>query len=157
MFDSPEELLRKIRLGEDTSLELKSVSFRGQKVTEPARDDLGDEIAAMANTLDGVLVLGVDDRTREIVGISTDRLELVERFVYEVCNDSIRPPVPFVRFVWSFPTVLESPGRSSGSRSPAACSCTRAGADTSTGREARNAGCRRSCWPVSSSSGARHG
>ena len=46
MYDSPEDLLSKIRLGEDTSLELKAVSFRGQKVLEPARDDLADEMDA---------------------------------------------------------------------------------------------------------------
>ena len=47
MYDSPEELLGKIRLGEDTPLELKAVDFRGQRVHEPARDDLADEIAAI--------------------------------------------------------------------------------------------------------------
>lgn len=95
MYDSPEELIRKIRLGEDTSLELKAVSFRGGRVATPERDDLADEIAAMANTADGVLVLGVDDGTRDILGMPVERLETVERFVFEICNDSIRPPVAF--------------------------------------------------------------
>jgi ATP-dependent DNA helicase RecG len=95
MYDSAEELTRKIRLGEDTSLELKSVAFRGDRVVAPERDDLADEIGAMANTADGVLVLGVDDKTRDILGMPVDRLETVERFVFEICNDSIRPPVAF--------------------------------------------------------------
>ena len=69
MFDSPEELLRKIHLGEDTSLELKAVRFRGGQVAGPGRNELADELAAIANTHDGVLVLGVDDRTRDIVGL----------------------------------------------------------------------------------------
>jgi predicted HTH transcriptional regulator len=103
MYDSPEELLRKIRLGEDTSLELKTVVFRGEKVLEPARDDLADEIAAIANTTDGVLVLGVDDKTRDILGIPADRLDAVERFIFEVCNDSIRPPVVFHTFRMELP------------------------------------------------------
>ena len=84
MFDSAEELLRHIRLGEDTSLELKTVVFRGARVAEPRREDLADEIAAIANTRDGVLVLGVDDRTREVLGIPVDLLEATERLVYEV-------------------------------------------------------------------------
>jgi len=67
MFDSMDELLRKIRLGEDTCLELKTVRFKGERVSAPAREDLADEIAAMANTHDGVVVLGVDDKTREAV------------------------------------------------------------------------------------------
>ncbi len=103
MLDSPEELLRKIRLGEDTSLELKAVVFRGERVTGPSRDDLADEIAAMANTMDAVLVLGVDDKTREILGISVEKLELLERFLYEVCSDSIKPPVVFHTYRMELP------------------------------------------------------
>jgi len=95
MFDSTEELLQKIRLGEDTPLELKAVRFRGKKVDGPSRDDLSDEIAAIANTFDGVLLLGVDDKTREIVGIPVDRLDAVERFIFEICEQSIKPPVAF--------------------------------------------------------------
>ncbi len=98
MFDSPEELLRKIRLGEDTSLEFKAVSFSGERVSDPRRDDLADEIAAIANTHDGVLVLGVDDRTRDILGLPLDRLEALERYVFEICNESIKPPVMFRTF-----------------------------------------------------------
>jgi predicted HTH transcriptional regulator len=103
MFDSPEELLRKIRLGEDTSLELKTVRFRGDRASEPKRDDLADELAAIANTHDGVLLLGVDDKTREILGIPLDHLEAVERYVYEICNESIKPPVIFRSFRMELP------------------------------------------------------
>jgi ATP-dependent DNA helicase RecG len=103
MYDSPEELIRKIRLGEDTSLEYKAVKFRGGRVAEPKRDDLADEIAAMANTADGVLVLGVDDKTREFIGIPIERLEVVERFVYEICNDTIKPSVVFRAFCMELP------------------------------------------------------
>ena len=103
MYDSPEELLGKIRLGEDTSLELKAVDFRGQRVAEPARDDLADEIAAIANTRDAVLVLGVDNKTRDILGIPVERLDVAERFVYEICTDSIKPPVAFRSFHFELP------------------------------------------------------
>ncbi|MBI1747102.1 MAG: putative DNA binding domain-containing protein [Acidobacteria bacterium] len=103
MFDSTEELLRKIRLGEDTSLELKAVRFRGERVFDPARKDLADELAGIANTHDGVLVLGVDDKTRDIVGIPADRLDAVERYVYEICNESIKPPVVFRSFRMELP------------------------------------------------------
>ena len=103
MFDSPEELLRKIHLGEDTSLELKTVRFRGGQVSGPGRNELADELAAIANTHDGVLVLGVDDKTRDIVGIPLDRLENVDRYVYEICNDLIKPPVLFRSFRLQLP------------------------------------------------------
>ncbi len=98
MFDSQEELLRKIRLGEDTSLELKMVRFKGNRVIDPKRDDLANELAAIANTHDGVLILGVDDKTRDITGIPVEHLEVVERYVYEICNESIKPPVVFRSF-----------------------------------------------------------
>ena len=95
MFDSPEELLGRIRLGEDSSLELKDVSFLGSRVSGPAREALADELAAMANTRDGVLVLGVEDGTREIVGIPIERIDMVEQYIFWICNESIEPPLHF--------------------------------------------------------------
>jgi predicted HTH transcriptional regulator len=95
MFDNEEELLKKIRLGEDNFLELKAVVFKGdgQKIAGPAQSDLADEIAAIANTSDGVLVLGVDDKTRDILGIPLERLDIVESRVRDACNDNVSPPV----------------------------------------------------------------
>lgn len=106
MFDSPEELLRKIRLGEDTTLELKTVRFSGDSVVGPARASLADEIAAIANTHVGTLILGVDDKTREVEGIPVELLDKVESLVYEVCNDSITPPVLFRAFRMELPDAL---------------------------------------------------
>lgn len=103
MFDSPEELLHKIRLGEDTSLELKLIRLRGDRVAEPKRDDLADELAAIANTHDGVLIFGVDDKTRDIIGIPVEKMEAVERYVFEICNESIKPPVLFRSFRMELP------------------------------------------------------
>ena len=65
MFDSPRELLEKIRLGEDAFLEYKEARFSGTRVTAPRRESLANEIAAFANSHGGVFVLGVEDRTRE--------------------------------------------------------------------------------------------
>ena len=93
MFDHPDELLRKIRLGEDSLLELKRITFRGSRVTTPARSDLADELAAIANSNDGVVVLGVDDKTREVVGIPRELLDVVEAYVRELANDSVEPPL----------------------------------------------------------------
>jgi ATP-dependent DNA helicase RecG len=93
MFDSVEELVKKIRLGEDNSIELKAVTFKGDRVEGPSRNALADEIGAIANTHDAVIVLGVDDRTKDIVGIPVDKLDIVEDFVRDICNESIEPPV----------------------------------------------------------------
>ena len=64
MLDAPEALLRSTRLGEGAHLELKEVVFAGKRVKGPAREQLADELAAFANGHGGVLVLGVDERTR---------------------------------------------------------------------------------------------
>jgi predicted HTH transcriptional regulator len=93
MFDLKEELLDKIQLGEDSVLELKSLRFRGSKIVGPTRENLADELAAFANANDGVLLLGVDDKTREIEGIPIDKLDAAENYAREICNDSVNPPL----------------------------------------------------------------
>ena len=87
------ELAGRIRLGEDSRLELKRIEVAGRRVRSPERRDLADELAAMANTRGGTVVLGVDDRSREIVGIPLDGLDVVEGWVREICNDSVKPPL----------------------------------------------------------------
>jgi len=84
--------IRKLRLGEDSILELKEVRFAGEGVVGPHRDSLADELAAFANGRGGVCVLGVDDSSKEILGIPVDRLDKVETFVRTLIQDSIKPP-----------------------------------------------------------------
>ncbi|MFT3821996.1 MAG: ATP-binding protein [Rubrivivax sp.] len=85
------ELIEKIRLGEDSYLELKELRFAGAKLRGPAQDDLADELAAFANSRGGVLVMGVDDKTRAVLGIPVERLDQAEALVRQACEDSIRP------------------------------------------------------------------
>lgn len=91
MMDSPSELLERIRLGEDSCLELKEARVNGTRLVAPSCDDLADELAAMANAAGGVLVLGVHDKSRDITGVPLDALDHAEQVVREVCFDSIRP------------------------------------------------------------------
>ena len=93
MFDSRQELQKKIRLGEDAFLEYKEVRFAGSRIQEPHRDSLADELASFANSRGGVFVLGVDDKTHEVLGLPLNRLAAVERFVFEIVQDSIKPPL----------------------------------------------------------------
>ncbi|MGH8583556.1 MAG: ATP-binding protein [Gammaproteobacteria bacterium] len=93
MLDTKQELIEKIRLGEDSLFELKSVRFRENKMVEPARNELADELAAFANTAGGVLLVGVDDKSRDVEGIPIERLDIVEAVLREVCNDSLKPPL----------------------------------------------------------------
>jgi len=93
MLATRSELLEKIRLGEDNFLELKEVRFAGGKVRGPTQDALADELAAFANSTGGVLLLGVEDTRREVVGIPVERLDDVERVVRDACEQSIKPPL----------------------------------------------------------------
>ena len=85
MFHSQTELIEKIMLGEDATIEFKREMRH--------RDSLADEIAAFANAQGGVILIGVDDY-REIVGIELQNLGGVEKTVVEICEDSIDPIVP---------------------------------------------------------------
>ena len=87
------DLARRIRLGEDSALELKQVSVAGSRVTAPRRNDVADELGAFANGRGGQLVLGVDDTTRRVTGIPLDALDVVETWVREICNDTLKPPL----------------------------------------------------------------
>ena len=85
MFHSLTELIEKIILGEDATIEFKREM--------PHRSSLADEIAAFANTQGGVILIGVDDNS-EIVGLELNRLNQVEKKVVEICRDGIEPTVP---------------------------------------------------------------
>ena len=93
MSDNILDILKQIPLGEDSALELKNIEFEGDKIGGPHRHGMADELAAMANTLTGVMLLGVDDQTRQIMGIPRDKLDLVEGWLRSVCNDLIEPPL----------------------------------------------------------------
>ena len=88
-----DELMRRIRLGEDSTLELKRVLLSGSKVTDPKRNAFADELTGMANGWGGTFLLGVEDKSRDVIGIPVDRLDAVETWVREICNDSVTPPL----------------------------------------------------------------
>ena len=83
-------LVERIRL-RDSTLEFKRVYVAGRRVRRPERRDFADELAAMANGRGGTVVLGVDDRSREILGVPLDALDTVEGWVHEICNDAVKP------------------------------------------------------------------
>ena len=89
---SDEIVRRQLRLGEDNGWEFKEVEFRGDEPAGRQRDDWADEIAAFANARGGVLLVGVTD-SGEVPGMSRQRLDALERFVGEICRDSIKPAI----------------------------------------------------------------
>ena len=91
MRESTEQLRRRIERGEDGSLELKEVVLAGSKISGPRRNELADELAAFANGGGGAVILGVRDKTREVVGIEAELQATLERYVTELVRDSIEP------------------------------------------------------------------
>jgi ATP-dependent DNA helicase RecG len=80
------ELLRLIRGGEDTFLELKVKLSNTEKIAQ--------EIVALANTGGGVIVFGVNDQLR-VEGV--DDPERVQEDLVRICREEINPPlVPFI-------------------------------------------------------------
>lgn len=89
-----DEWLGRIRLGEDSTLELKRVVLRSpEKIEGPHPDSLADELAAMGNAQGGTLILGVDDKTKQVFGISYEALDNVEKWLAEICQTRIHPPL----------------------------------------------------------------
>ncbi len=84
MLDSLSEIIEKIGLGEDSTVEFK--------VDLPRRESLANEIAAFANAKGGVILVGVDD-SGEIIGMDRRKLNTDEKTVIEVCQDSLEPTV----------------------------------------------------------------
>ncbi|MDB4265186.1 putative DNA binding domain-containing protein [bacterium] len=90
-----EKLLERIRLGEDTGVEFKEVRFSGKKLSAPTRNQIAKELTAMANAKGGWLIFGVNDKSKEILGVEEDRLEDVKTVVGEVCVSTAKPEMPF--------------------------------------------------------------
>ena len=105
MLENTADIIKQISLGEDSVLELKTVEFRGDKITGPHRNSMADELAAMANTHTGVVLLGVDDKSKSIHGIPRNKLDIVETWLRSICNDLVEPPLDCV--IRKMPITLE--------------------------------------------------
>lgn len=69
--------------------ETSKVQFKGEL---PHRDSVAKEIVAMSNSLGGVILIGVNDVTGEIGGLTPVQIEEYDRIVSEVA-DNLKPPV----------------------------------------------------------------
>lgn len=88
------ELIYQIRLGEDSAYEFKSIAIKGNKVEHPHRDGVADELAAFANANGGILVLGVNDKTRDVDGIAREDLDTVDLWLSNIATQGIDPALP---------------------------------------------------------------
>ena len=80
------ELMRLVRGGEDTYLELKVKLSNSEKIAQG--------IVALANTGGGVIVFGVNDQMR-VEGVEDS--EDVQEELVRICREDIQPPlIPFI-------------------------------------------------------------
>jgi len=93
MLTTRDQLIEKIRLGEDSFLELKELRLSEGKIRGPSQEDLADELAAFANSSGGVLLIGVADTPREVLGIPLEKMDGVEALLRQACSDAIKPPL----------------------------------------------------------------
>ena len=87
------EIKERIELGEDSGCEFKQIEFAGDTPRRPRRDDLADEIAALANAGGGLLLCGVTD-SGDVLGMTQTQLAKLDTHIADLCTDSIKPPVP---------------------------------------------------------------
>ena len=87
-----EDIVRQLRLGEDSRWEFKQIEFRGNRPHSPKRDSLANELAAFANGHGGVLLCGVTD-AGEVQGMTREQLDAIEQLIFQICTDSIKPTI----------------------------------------------------------------
>lgn len=92
--DLVRELLYQVRLGEDSAYEFKSLTIKGNKVDQPGRDSVADELAAFANASGGIIVFGIADKTRAVEGIAREDLDTVDLLLANIASHAIDPPLP---------------------------------------------------------------
>ena len=86
-----DKLLKQLALGEDSLVEFKEVVFAGNRVREPRRERITNELAAFGNTLGGALIFSVSD-AGEVHPMNREMMDALEAYVSEICADSIDPP-----------------------------------------------------------------
>lgn len=82
---TPYELKEIIRKGETSKVQFKR-TFR-------AAEDVANELAAFANTRGGLLIIGIEDKTGAISGLTYDEIQKIGSMVGTAANDGVRPPL----------------------------------------------------------------
>jgi predicted HTH transcriptional regulator len=77
--------------------ESRRLEFKGSM---PENSDLAKTIVAFANDAGGDLYIGINDKTRELVGISEDELtkteEQISNIIFDRCYPAILPDISFL-------------------------------------------------------------
>jgi predicted HTH transcriptional regulator len=99
MFDTKEQILDQLRIGEDSRVEFKEVRVQGGSVTSSNPESLAAELVALANAEGGVVFLGVDD-DGVVRGIPDGDGDAVEQWIVNIATNNCEPPLrPVLRKV----------------------------------------------------------
>ncbi len=79
------ELLDTINMGETSRVQFK------EKISSP--DALAAEMTAMSNSLGGIILLGVRDRTGEIIGLDYAELQSYNNQIGNIATDKVKPGI----------------------------------------------------------------
>ena len=85
------ELLDLIQKGESSTVQFKVRIDKKDK--KKSAYDLGTEMVAFANTKGGLLVVGVEDATGAINGLSYEELQATNQLLANSASDNVKPPI----------------------------------------------------------------
>lgn len=80
-----EELKKVIRGGETSTVQFKR-TFR-------AAEDAANEMIAFSNSRGGLLIIGIDDKSGEIIGLSYQEIQKLGSLIAAAANDGVRPSI----------------------------------------------------------------
>lgn len=80
-----EELKEIIRGGETTTVQFKR-TFR-------VAEDAANEMIAFANSRGGTIIIGVEDKTGEIIGLAYEEIQRLGSLIGSAANDAVRPSI----------------------------------------------------------------
>lgn len=80
---SPKELAALIEKGETTKVQFKR--------TFKAAEDIANELVAFSNSRGGVIIVGIDDKTGDVAGLSYEEIQKIGSMVGSAANDRVRP------------------------------------------------------------------
>ncbi|MBA4417124.1 MAG: hypothetical protein C0392_04325 [Syntrophus sp. (in: bacteria)] len=79
------DLLDIINMGETSRVQFK------ERISSP--DALAAEMTAMSNSLGGIILLGVKDRTGEIIGLEYTELQRYNNQIGNIATDKVKPGI----------------------------------------------------------------
>lgn len=96
MSQRREEVLSRIRAGEDGRTEFKEIRLHERGIAAPRTEETAAELVALANADGGLLLLGVED-SGAVAGVPEERLREVQHWIADVatnnCEPAIRPTI----------------------------------------------------------------